>query len=325
MPTMAARTIPTCTVTPRGDRRPGAALAAGLCAAALGSDTLGSVQLPSSYCGIAALKPTPGLISVRGVLPLSWRLDVVGPLARSARDLAILAAALTQYDPKDAASATPPSHMDWAAQGSSDIQGLVVGRLTNMDEIEVEPAVSAVFQDVLQGLRDMGRDVTEVAMAGINFGEVVRYGITMTRADAGFIHADDFENRRENLSPGLVENIAIGRGLSALDLVAAERAQAEILLAMRSALAMCDVIVLPTTPQVAFPLDQDAPDSQPAFTALANMTGCPAVSVPMGLSPQGLPCAIQFMGAPRSDGQLLRLAHAFELHIGLDMRPSGYA
>lgn len=290
----------------------GAALAAGLCAAALGTDTLGSVRLPSAYSGISALKPTPGLISVRGVLPLSWQLDVVGPLARSARDLAVLAAALTQYDPEDGASIEPGRAIDWAVPGSPAVDGSRIGRLANMDAVDMEPAVAGAFAHALQSLRDIGCEVFDVAMPGLELEEVVRHGVTITRADAAVIHAADYENRRGELSPGLVENLEIGRRLSAREIVEAGRARDEARLAVRRVLADCDMIALPTAPQVAFPLDQPARDNQPVFTALANMAGCPAVSLPMGMSPDGLPCAIQFMGLPYDDGALLRLASAFE-------------
>lgn len=304
----------------------GAALAAGLCAAALGTDTLGSVRLPSAYSGIAALKPTPGLISARGVLPLSWHLDVVGPLARSARDLAILAAALARYDPEDAASAAPSRPMDWAMPDSPDVQGLRIGRLVNMDVVDIEPEVAAAFAAALNGLRDIGCEVFDVVIPGLELDDVVRHGVTITRADAAVIHAADYANRRDELSPGLVENLEIGRQLLAVDIVAAGRVRDEARVALRRVLTDCDVITLPTTPQVAFPLDQAAPDSQPAFTALANMASCPAVSVPMGMTPGGLPCAIQFMGLPYDDGALLRLAHAFEHHVTPPpSMPTGYA
>jgi Asp-tRNA(Asn)/Glu-tRNA(Gln) amidotransferase A subunit family amidase len=284
----------------------GAALAAGLCAGALGTDTLGSVRIPAAFSGIAALCPTPGRVSAEGVLPLAWSLDVVGPMARQARSLPLLFAALT------------------ATQPAPDLRGATLGVLSPLDEAKARPDVMAVFDAALDQLRAAGFRLIRVTLAGDGLQAAFDAGLLISRAEAFAVHAADFETRPDGFSAPMRANLERAAGLPATDLVRAMRARARIAAMVRRLLAGCAALVMPTTPLPTYRLDGPVPPNQPLFTALANVAGCPAVSVPMGFTPDRLPLGLQFLGAPGSDESLMALAALYEEAACWDMTPPGF-
>lgn len=282
-----------------------AAVAAGLAVAAIGSDSLGSIRIPASYCGIYALKPTHGEISARGLVPAARRLDAVGLLARSANDLTVLLQVLAGYDADDARSRrrrvafAPP---DW------EPGNLRCGLLPDLAAVGVEPAVIEVFEKALAQLpRELG-ERRSVDFSDWDFARTRRAGLFLMEAEMLSTFADDLADTDHPVSPRFRKMLSYAASKSAADYAIADRVLDAATLKMRRLFAQVDVLVMPTTPQGAFPLDGPVPDSQADLTSFASLAGCPAVSIPMGQLPNGLPVGLQFVGARGSDLRLLELA-----------------
>jgi Asp-tRNA(Asn)/Glu-tRNA(Gln) amidotransferase A subunit family amidase len=282
-----------------------AAVAAGLAVAAVGSDSLGSIRIPASYCGIFALKPTHGEISARGMVAAARRLDAVGLLARSVDDLTVLLQVLAGYDADDARSRrrrvafSPP---DW------EPGNLRTGLLGDLAGVGVQPEVIEVFQTALEKLpRELGERRT-VDFSDWNFARTRRAGLLLMEAEMLGTFAADLESAGPAVSDRFRKMLSYAATKSAADYAVADRVLDAATLKMRRLFAQVDVLVMPTTPQGAFPLGEPVPDSQADLTSFASLAGCPAVSIPMGTLPNGLPIGMQLIGARGSDLRLLELA-----------------
>lgn len=282
-----------------------AAVAAGLAVAAVGSDSLGSIRIPASYCGIYALKPTHGEISARGLVPAARRLDSIGLLARSVDDLTVLLQVLAGYDADDARSrrrrvafALP----DW------EPGNLRAGLLPDLAAVGVEPEVIDVFNAAMEKLNHALGDRRAVDFDDWNFARTRRAGLLLMEAEMLGTFAGDLADSAHPVSAGFRDMLDFAARKSAADYAAADRVLDAATLKMRRLFSQVDVLILPTTPQGAFPLDGPAPDSQADLTSFASLAGCPAVSLPMGTLPNGLPIGLQFIGARGSDLRLLELA-----------------
>ena len=305
----------------------GAAVAAGYGLGALGTDTLGSVRIPAAYCGVVGLKPTYGRVSTRGVVPLCFTFDHVGPLARSVRDVGLLLDILTGFDPLSPDSRQTPGRdpRSFAPDDVPSLKGMTLGRLANIDEVEVDPGIARAFAAALDVLRGLGATIRDVRVPGYDFGKARRAGLVVTEAEGAVIHADDIKHRSDKFSPTLRSMLDYGVSMKASHLVAAQRLIADIAMRARAAFAGCDAILTPHGPQTAFPFDTDVPHSQADFTAIANLLGVPALSVPMGFAPNGLPMGLHLIGGAWQEAALLRIARAYERAAGFDMRPRGLA
>lgn len=300
----------------------GAAVAAGFCPAALGTDTLGSVRVPASYCGVAGLKPTPGLVSIRAVAPLSWRYDTVGPLARSVRDLGLLLAALAGFDPECPQSRRAPgrgpatrdeANTGYAVPEDPDVRGLVIGRPRNLDTVPMDSEIRAAWDRALAELAARGGAVRDVEVAGWEPRRTRLAGLLVIEADAAVVHARDLAERPATFSAEVRALLDYGRRLTAARVVEAERAIARVAHAARRVLDDVDVLAFPTTPQTAFPFGTPPPADQADLTALANLAGLPAISLPMGTSRAGLPMGLQLVGRAWDEARLLALGRAWEV------------
>jgi len=282
-----------------------AAVAAGLAVAAVGSDSLGSIRIPASYCGVFALKPTHGEISTRGMVAAARRLDAVGLLARSVDDLTVLLQVLAGYDADDARSRrrrvafSPP---DW------EPGNLRTGLLGDLAGVGVQPDVIEVFQAALDKLpRELGERRT-VDFSDWNFARTRRAGLLLMEAEMLGTFAADLESTQPSVSDRFRKMLSYAATKSAADYAVADRVLDAATLKMRRLFAQVDVLVMPTTPQGAFPLSEPVPDTQADLTSFASLAGCPAVSIPMGTLPNGLPIGMQLIGARGSDLRLLELA-----------------
>jgi Asp-tRNA(Asn)/Glu-tRNA(Gln) amidotransferase A subunit family amidase len=292
----------------------GAAVAAGLCAAALGSDTGGSVRIPASYCGVVGFKPSFGLVSTRGVVPLSWHLDHVGPLTRRVEDARILFEALRGFDP-----ACPDSRRSRAGDPvAAPMDGLRLGVLRNF---KVEPAVAAAFAKALRVFERLGGKIREIALSSYDSVRARRAALLRIEADAALIHADLYEQEPERFSPAIRRYLDYGARASATQLAGAERLIDVAAAELERAFDELDAIVSPATPQPAFAFGADPPDNQNAFCILANFAGAPAISVPMGRTEDGLPLGLQIMTARDRDTLALQLAEAYEKATGWRLDP----
>jgi aspartyl-tRNA(Asn)/glutamyl-tRNA(Gln) amidotransferase subunit A len=276
-----------------------AAVAAGLAAAALGSDTLGSVRIPASYCGCAGFKPTRGSIPTAGLMPLSVSLDEIGVLARSVGDCAAVFEAI-----RDAGS---------GAVGSRSLVRARVGVLAGLD---VAPEIAAATARTAAALKASGCDVGECDLAGIDPGRVRRAGLLIAEAEGARVHARLLSDPASGISKSLREALAYGAAQAPERIAQARAVLHEARQGLDALFASVDLLLLPTTPQTAFAFTSPAPSSQADFTALANAGGMPALSLAAGLSSEGLPLGVQLVGARGADALVLEAGHACEAVLG---------
>lgn len=282
-----------------------AAVAAGMAPVAIGSDTLGSVRIPASYCGVFALKPTHGEISARGLVPAARRLDAVGILGRSVGDLVVMLQVLAGYDADDPRSRRrrvalqPP---DW------NPDQLRCGVLPDLASIGVEAPVIEVFEQALEKMQHALHERQALDFSDWPFQKMRRAGLLLMEAEMRNTFADDLADTAHPVSENFRTLLDYAARKSAADYAQADRILDFAVLKARRVFSRVDVLVLPTTPQGAFPIDAPVPASQADLTAFASLSACPAVSIPMGTLPDGMPIGMQFVGAPGSDLRLLELA-----------------
>lgn len=279
----------------------GAAVAAGLCDAALGTDTLGSVRIPAAYNGVYGLKPTGGLVDDRGLVFLARRLDAIGPLARSVADLAAVMAVLTPL---------------------GDAETVVrVATLQAVDAATMEPAVREGYAAAMAALGGMGLVVAPVATPGLDLTAVRMAGFIEAAREAAVTFAAD--RRAGGISKGFAALLDFGAGASAETVKTGQSTLAAARETLLAALDEAEVIVMPTAPQVAFAHGR-APVTQADFTALANVAGLPALSLPAGCDADGLPVGVQLVGRPRGEATLLALAAALDRVLAAYRMPQGF-
>jgi len=283
----------------------GVAVAAELAAATLGSDTMGSVRVPAAYCGCYGIKPTYGLVSTRGVAPLAWTLDHVGPLAKTPDDLAIMLEVLIGYDAN-----SPDAERITLDRTPFDPANMTVGHIRQINQADMHADVRDAYEAFLESLHVRGTKIIELDWDGFAASPARRAGLLISEAEAGFALADDLDNRPERFSDGLRDMLNFGRSAPAAKLVKAERQVREVRRLVRNSFTVVDIIALPTTPMPPFPFDGDHPVTQADFCAPANFAGCPALSLPSGETQDGLPIGMQLMADNGRDFGLIRLAGA---------------
>lgn len=296
----------------------GAALAARMVPAALGSDTGGSVRIPASACGVAGLKPTYGRVSRHGILPLSWSLDVGGPMARSAEDLALLFAAMAGVDPNDPASVEPPTR---AFQRSPEraLRGLRIAVLSD-DSLATAADVAACVQAALDALEGAGARLEAASLPAVDLGMAAWR--TMMMAEATAFHSHYLKTRHADYAPGVRTQLEAGRLITGPQYIKAQQYRVEFNRAVHALFAAADVVALPTLPVTAPRIGQGKVvlggreiTSQHAMTYacwIANMSGLPAVSLACGFGSEGLPVGLTLMGRADGEMRLLMIADAFE-------------
>jgi aspartyl-tRNA(Asn)/glutamyl-tRNA(Gln) amidotransferase subunit A len=299
-----------------------AAVAAGLTLGALGSDTGGSIRLPAAHCGIAGLKPTPGLVSRRGVIPLAPSLDTAGPMAWTAQDCAILLNALAGHDPADPASIARPA-LDYTKGLDQPIKGLRVGIVRHVQEQDppAAPDVTQAMQSAIATLKSLGCRVEEASLPPLqDYNAVCRIIIT---AEAYTLHEARLRERLSDYSRTFRIRVLAGALLSAADYIAAQRRRSDLIAAAASALQRHDVLITCPTMTAAPTLTEQRPDdgfARPMPTAFANVAAVPSLVVCAGWTPAGLPVGIEIVGPAWGDALVLRVGHQFERAAGTRAR-----
>jgi Asp-tRNA(Asn)/Glu-tRNA(Gln) amidotransferase A subunit family amidase len=294
-----------------------AAVAAGLCVVAIGSDSLGSIRIPASYCGTCALKPTSGEISVRGMRPAARRLDSIGLTARSVDDLGILLHVLAGYDRDDPRSRRRRVCLDLPDWEPGKLR---VGILADLNAYGTQADIVSIFQNSLTTLeRELG-DLHHVDFSDFPIQRARRAAFFLIETEMLVTHAQALRDDAKSISPDTNRLLDFARGKSAVDYAIADRLLDDAVAKARRLFAQIDVLITPTTPQTAFALEAALPDNQADFTCFANFSGCPAVTIPMGTTSEGLPTGLQFLGPPGSDLRLLELAEVCA--AALDANPS---
>ena len=305
----------------------GCAVAARLVPVAIGSDTGGSIRLPAHACGITGLKATYGLVPRTGVVPLSWSLDHVGPMTRTAEDAALVLAAMAGYDAGDPSSLHEPAG-DLVGGLGLPVRGTVVGVPAAPAGVRIGREQAAATQAAARVLEELGCHVVEVDVP--DMGDAWSPAIALMAGDLAEIVREELATRPEDLGPWVLPFIRIGEALPARDYVRAqrlrERYRAEVARAMRTV----DVILTPTVPYEAWPLGAAEVEvdgvtvpyvpSVGTYTPAWNLTGMPAVSIPCGFTQAGLPLGLQLAARPLEDALLLRVAHAYQQATGWHTR-----
>src|SRR5437773_5123316 len=297
----------------------GAAVAAGLAPAALGSDTGGSIRIPASLCGITGLKPTYGRVSRAGVLPLAWSMDHVGPMTRTARDCALMLNAIAGYDPADPTTSVLPVP-DYTAALRGDVKGLRVGLLRASFLEVATPEVRAAVEVAARRLEQAGAVVDEVNLTQIDHVAAASSAIVASEAVA--YHAGWMRTRAQDYQPDVRERLRIGAFVSGAHYVRAQQVRALVHREVDEALAKRDVLLAPATPIAAPVLGErdaslgDGPsDVRSALIRLTrpiNFSGHPACAAPCGFTAGGLPIGLQIVGRPFDEATVLRVIDAYQ-------------
>jgi aspartyl-tRNA(Asn)/glutamyl-tRNA(Gln) amidotransferase subunit A len=296
-----------------------AAVAAGLCLAGLGSDTGASIRAPAAWCGVVGLKPTYGRVSRAGALPLAWSLDHVGPIARSVADCAIVLQAIAGHDPRDAASAAEPVP-NFSADLASGVKGLTIGVPREHFFDVVEPDVARLVREAIQILKDLGASVCEVSLPRVSAAQTA--GNVIMSSEAAAWHASWLRERPDDYGADVLARIRGGLLISAVEYLASQQLRTLIQQDFSAAFEEVDVVVGPTVPLVAPAIGHTTEPGGPLNlaprsianrdTIPCNLTGMPAISVPCGFSPEGLPVGLQIMGPAFAEPLVLRVAAAYE-------------
>lgn len=293
----------------------GAALAAGFCYGALGSDTGGSIRTPSSHCGIVGIKPTYGRVSRYGVIPLSWSLDHAGPMARSVEDCAILLQAIAGYDSKDPASANV-AVPNFQSELKTGIKGLRIGvpRAHWFDENRgIDPETEKIFNQAIEVLRELGANVVEIN--GKPFSLARKANQTILVCEAYAYHEKTYQETPMRFGSSVRRRMLEGAFLSAADYISAQRARAILNEQICANFARIDVFAVPGAPRPpeAFAkIDPNEQNLRPNFTNPFNLTGLPAISVPCGFTSGNLPVGLQIVAPPFDELTCFRAAYAYE-------------
>ena len=289
------------------------AVAAGLGYGAIGTDTAGSVREPAALCGVVGLKPTYGRVSARGVIPLSVSLDHVGPIARSVADAAIILQAVAGFDANDSASVDFPVD-DYLAGLGKNVKGLRIGVPKKFFLEELDSDVASATTHALSGLAMLGADLRDIDLP-------VPTDRTLQSAEAYAFHAESVARDPELYQPETLRRIRTGANVSPGTLLECRRELARARRDIAAIFADVDLLVTPTTP-VPAPLIAELKGNPDLLrprellllrnTRPINVWGLPAISIPCGFTPAGLPIGLQIVGPHWGEAKVFQLAHAYE-------------
>lgn len=305
-----------------GGSSSGSAVAVALraCYGSLGSDTGGSIRMPAALNGVVGLRPTYGRVSRYGILPRTWSMDAVGPLARTARDCARLLGVIAGADPQDATASSLPVP-DYEKQLTGNIEGLRIAVPANYFQDETTFEVQQGLARSRRVLAGLGARIVEVSVP--DPAQLYQLGNLISQVEAAAIHADLVQRTGEEYPLVLKTRMQSGAYVSAVDYLGALSARARLAQEFCGAVFACaDVLHVPVIGMAAPTLEEVSPavpsDVFPLLARTARCTrpfstlGMPALAVPAGFTPQGLPIAFQLVGRPFSEGLLLRVADAYQ-------------
>jgi aspartyl-tRNA(Asn)/glutamyl-tRNA(Gln) amidotransferase subunit A len=300
-----------------------AAVATGQAHLALGTDTGGSIRIPAAACGVVGLKPTYGRVSKAGVLPLSWSLDHVGPIARTVADVALLLSVIAGPDPRDHTTAPMAPVDDWVrAAGRADqgLKGLRVGLPRGWDEHRTAPAARDAVRQAAARCEHLGATVREVEFPAADAMMLANRLIIL--AEAAAYHLPWLTRFPDEYGADVRARLELGQYILAADYLAGQRLRSELTQAVASAMTDIDVALVPTLP-VGAPLIgqhhlawddglETVPDGLIRLVAPFNVTGQPALALPYGTDEHGMPLSVQIVGRPYEEAVVLRAAAALE-------------
>lgn len=293
-------------------------VAAGFMRVAIGTDTGGSTRVPASYCGVVGLKPTYGLVSTRGLFPLAPTLDHCAPLSKNVQDMALLLNVIAGFDPGDPASVSCPPE-DYTCNLGKSIAGKRIGYARQfLVEANILPELLAKLDETIDTLRGLGAVVEEVSIPDFELFRACSRLIVSAEAFA--VHEETLISRPRDYGLLAYGRLVAGASVSGGDLIQAFRLRHELILAIADVLGRYDAVVTSTAWGSAPPLNSSANSPPPpmigAPTIIASLTGNPAISVPIGLSKEGLPFGMQILGRHFEEAWVLQIAAAVEAAIG---------
>ncbi|MEO8647525.1 MAG: Asp-tRNA(Asn)/Glu-tRNA(Gln) amidotransferase subunit GatA [Acidobacteriota bacterium] len=328
-----------------------AAVASGIVPVALGSETGGSVRQPASLCGIVGFKPTYGRISRYGLVAFASSLDNIGIFGRSAADVARVLGVIAGRDPMDSTSAEVPVP-DYSAYINRDIKGKCIGVPRSLFGEGLDDDVRDAVETSISNFGKLGARIVDVELPYAKYGIAVYYIIATAEASSNLARYDGvrygfraensenlrkmyFQTREEGFGPEVKRRIMLGTYVLSSGYYDAYYAKAQKVRALvkqdyQRAFAQCDAILTPTSPSVAFKIGERSDDPlamylSDIYTVSANLAGIPGISVPCGLSAEGLPIGTQLLGNFWSEDVLLNLANVYEATFPLEAKPRIFA
>ncbi|MGE5151998.1 MAG: amidase, partial [Rhodospirillaceae bacterium] len=294
----------------------GVATAAGLCYASLGSDTGGSIRFPSTMNGLSGLKPTWGRVSRAGVFPLAESLDHIGPMCRSALDCAIVLGAIAGADERDPTAAPLPVP-DYAATIANGVAGKRIGRPTNLKDLDDDG--SRALDGAVEVLAKAGAKILDVALPA-GFNEAALDWVPLCAVECAIAHEATYPSRAAEYGPVLAGLIDAGRRLSGTELAHLQVRRAAIAGGLNKLLASVDLLLVPVMPQAVWSLqglaaagrDADTVAARLRFTAPFDMSGHPTLTLPGGMTSEGMPVGFQIVGSAFAEAAILSAGHAYQ-------------
>ena len=295
----------------------GVAVAAGMCYAALGTDTGGSIRIPASFCGIAGLKPTLGRVSLRNIQPLGYTLDHAGPMARTVVDVGLVYQVIAGFDAEDELSMDRPLGEIGLRKS---LAGVRIGVPENFFFEDLQPDVERAVREAVEVMQGLGAETIPVSLPFIP--QLVEVARDLLLVEAYAVHAGHFRDRPNDLGEDLKGLFEKGRELTADHYIQTQRLRHRLSRELEQVFDQVNVIVTPATPLTAFLIgttkvtlggrEYDARAASTRFLREFNASGHPALAVPCGTDSQGLPIGLQIVGRLWNEAAVLNVGYAYE-------------
>jgi aspartyl-tRNA(Asn)/glutamyl-tRNA(Gln) amidotransferase subunit A len=291
-----------------------------MCHGALGTDTGGSIRLPSAINGVVGIRPTIGRVSNFNVIPLAWSMDTVGPMARTVHDCALMFNAIAGHDPRDPASAGVPV-TDYTADLGRGVEGLRIGVVPGYFFHHLQPPVEAAVRGALHVLEELGATVVDVDIEHIHGN--ISAQLTIESCEPSTYHQRWLRERPQDYGEDVRLLLELGELHLATHYLQAQRYRSLLRAQFEDAFKSVDVFICPTLPFTATPVgamtveieagvEEDMLSAIMQFTGVPSLTGLPSLAVPCGFDDDGLPVGMQVIGRPFDEARLFRVGAAFQ-------------
>lgn len=298
----------------------GVAVAARMCYGAIGTDTGGSIRLPSAINGVVGIRPTYGRVSNYGIIPLAWSMDTAGPMTRTVEDCAIMFNAIAGHDPKDASTSRAPV-VDYTEALNRGVKGLRIGVVPGYFFHHLQPPVHDAVKGGLKTLEGLGAEIVDVNIENIHGN--ISAQLTIEAAEPSTYHQRWLREQPENYGEDVRSLLEIGEMLLATHYLQAQRYRTLLRQEFLEAFKKVDVFICPTLPFTATKVgamkvviengvEEDMLSAIMQFTGVPSLTGLPSLNVPCGFDPEGLPVGMQIIGRPFDESFLFRIGAAFQ-------------